>query len=350
MSLALAPHNVRSSLLSSLNVATCSGGRAAIVRSGTLTMSAWAVWALLDNDTEGGGLEPPPADGDPESADANAFEEEHPSQRAQARRQLRRNRPLQEALATVPEAQFDRAAHLSEAREAKRRRSARSEVDGPSPATPTTKASPMSAALALKVPAATVALLATPGVSPMCLAPFVKVARAHALHHLEAARGGDDASDDLQALYRHCLGIDGGRVMTATVAALVTGVPEKKQLSYKKRLAFAAAISERESRAAIEGALVRTLPKENLLLYVDCYRADETPMRVRTASITPTVAEAAQRDVAAEGTNQPDLLQLAFPAKGKSEPASLPRKLLQSEQKYGLLVRSADDNYFSIIG
>lgn len=114
-----------------------------------------------------------------------------------------------------------------------------------------------------------------------------------------------------------------------------------KNRPYKMRFASALVQADRDSRAQLETA-VGSLGPEACLLYVDCYRADETPLPVRSAlSVDPSGPSSSSQPLAASssGSHGSQLVHQSFCVPTTCASATVPRKLLQSEQKFGALFR-----------
>lgn len=109
----------------------------------------------------------------------------------------------------------------------------------------------------------------------------------------------------------------------------------------------------RASRAALEGCMASAVPQAGRLVYVEAYRADETPLRVRTSSLVAAsdvqVGAATRGEIVAQGLG-PEVCHLLFPAGRSADDSTVPRKPLQSQQQFGILVERPGGGCISIVG
>ena len=136
---------------------------------------------------------------------------------------------------------------------------------------------------------------------------------------LQSRFGEGDSVDDAQV------------VVSKRAMAIMSSVGSKQQTSVMRRAAAIAVWLDRRLRAEVESAIVKGLPRENLLLYVDEARYDETPMRL--AMRENELIHAPRRTHAHVGGEPPRAL---VPQRELSkQPANTsPVKLLQSQTNW----------------
>ena len=282
----------------------------------------------------GGSADPGTAGGAVSDAELEAIGCAAPSR---SRRRVPHN-PLVLA-AGGPVQPFDRAAHLEAAR-LKRQRllSERNAGDGSAVLAVADASAPQAARhgrLTLKVPDLVRNSLATSAGSAQLL-QFFRLARNMIQPLAEDAHlAAADAFSRMQAFF---LRPGKQQVATLKASAEIVGVDVKQLSSYQIRLASACVHADRDTRSRLEAAIVSSTPQESLLLYVDCYRSDETPLRVRAQ---PEPAHLFHHSGSASTQTEAGhrIVHLEYPVPNFCAGATVPRKLLQSEGKFGMLFR-----------
>jgi hypothetical protein len=133
-----------------------------------------------------------------------------------------------------------------------------------------------------------------------------------------------------------------GRACSTAAFAAMIGCDPTHVPSFTKRLAATIVHFDRAAKYSLEAAVVNSCASTDLLLYVDCYRSDETPMQVRSSS---SIATLGSPPIAADALVVPAHAQLSvalqqlFPLLESGEKCNITRKLLQSETKFGILFK-----------
>lgn len=186
-------------------------------------------------------------------------------------------------------------------------------------------------------------------------APWHRLCVCRNVANASAERSHADMTDDFGRLHNFFLTPD-QRLATGQAAATILGVDYKKLRSCKTRLASALVQADRDSRAQLEAA-IGALGSEACLLYVDAFRSDETPLPTRAAlPAAPSVQEGPslpQGGELAEISDKDRLTHHSYNVPLCSGSATVSRKLLQSEQKFGMLLRapaSGEAKFLTIVG
>jgi hypothetical protein len=136
--------------------------------------------------------------------------------------------------------------------------------------------------------------------------------------------------------------VHGRACSTAAFAAMIDCDPTHIP-NYTKRLAATIVSFDRAAKHSLESAIVNSCSSDDLLIYVDCYRSDETPMKVRSSSNLATTSPRLLVDSRVVLPAQDQLsmvLQQLFPILSAGEKCAITRKLLQSETKFGIVFKA----------
>ena len=182
------------------------------------------------------------------------------------------------------------------------------------------------------------------------LLPFMEVARRLACSMLASF---DAATSGIHnKLYQHFLRAGSRPVLSGVAIGLMAGVDRRQATVFYKRYACALVHLDRVARLQMERRIAQAC-EGGLLLYVDHHRGDETPLKVRCASVVVSQPSAPSEACAAVAQQHAALtgLQDVFQVMPTKDTATFSRKLLQSESKFGMLVKQpASDRLLAIVG
>ena len=174
------------------------------------------------------------------------------------------------------------------------------------------------------------------------LGPFIKPAFLAAQQEL----GGVIKDDEFRRIANWYLGGRTGKVSSKVCAADALDVDRRKLGSSVQRLANTLVHADHEFRWTFEQALINALAEGDLLCYIDMSRSDETPMPVTVNNIPRYQPEIPDQPPGTSVVIHDSSVQATQLNQRRRK---TPTKILQSEQRCGILVRSGNGDIVAFL-